>query len=290
MSSFDESTDKTEVIHAVGWLMVLASRTGYHSLERKPPPEHLIRLLDIYIAYVARGGHYHPPMFQPAPYERREPLAAKLRAILETWTPSELPDEVVEAARDLLHAEGLQGPGNDWGALPLHWFDPDFLLWPEGIPALLAVQRAASEASPWVIPDDNMDVIHTVLWLMVLASRRGYHSLGREPSPEHLIRLLDVYIAYAARDDRYHQPMFQPVPYERRVPLATRLRAILETWTPSEPSDEVIEAVRTLLYAEGIREPSDGWENPTLRNSDPELLLWPEGVPALLAMQQNPPL
>jgi hypothetical protein len=134
-----------------------------------------------------------------------------------------------------------------------------------------------------------MDVIHTVGWFLVLASRRGYHSLGREPSPEHLIHLLDIYIAYAARDGRYHQPGFQPVPYERRVPLATKLRAILETWTPSEPSDELIEVVRALLYAEGIREPPDGWESPTRLNPEPELLLWPEGIPALLAMQRNDP-
>ncbi|MEO5726929.1 MAG: hypothetical protein ABI134_10625, partial [Byssovorax sp.] len=117
-----------------------------------------------------------------------------------------------------------------------------------------------------------MDVIHTVLWLLVLASRRGYHSLGREPPTEHLIRLLDIYVAYATHDGRYHQPSFQPVPYERRVPLATRLRALLEKWTPSEPSDEVIEAVRALLYAEGIGEPSDGWESPTRGNPDPDLL------------------
>ena len=135
----------------------------------------------------------------------------------------------------------------------------------------------------------HMDVIHTVLWLLVLASRRGYHALGREPSTEHLIHLLDIYIAYAAHDGRYHQPAFQPVPYERRVPLATKLRAILETWKPSEPSDEVIEAVRALLYAEGIREPSDGWESSTRHNPDPELLLWPEGIPALLALRRDPP-
>lgn len=131
-------------------------------------------------------------------------------------------------------------------------------------------------------PTDNMEVIHAVLWFMVLASRSLSRTLSRAPTPEHLLRLVDIYSAYAARDARYHQPMFQPVPYERRGPLAARLRALLETWTPPELSDEIVEAARSLLHAEGLRGPGNDWENLTSRLLDPDHLLWPEGVPALV--------
>jgi hypothetical protein len=91
-------------------------------------------MLDLYIAYVGHDGRYHQPMFEPVPYERRPPLAAKLRALLEAWTPPELPSEITDAARELLYAEGLN---LKWDNLTTRVMDPDFLLWPEGIPALL---------------------------------------------------------------------------------------------------------------------------------------------------------
>lgn len=130
-------------------------------------------------------------------------------------------------------------------------------------------------------PYDTMAVIHAVIWLMAIASRATYSRLGRVPTREHIIHVIDVYIAYAARNGRCNQPMFEPVAYERREPLATKLRTLLETWTPPEVPDEIIDAARAILYAEGLRGQNDDWENLPENPVDPDLMLWPEGVPAL---------
>ena len=130
-------------------------------------------------------------------------------------------------------------------------------------------------------PYDTMAVIHAALWIQALASRAVYSRLGRVPSREHVVRLLDVYIAYTARDGRCHQPMFEPVAYERRGALASRLRALLVTWTPPELPEEITEAARALLHAEGLRAENDDWETLTDLAVDPDLMLWPEGVPAM---------
>jgi hypothetical protein len=98
-----------------------------------------LRLIDIYIAYVRHDGRYVGPDFEPVPYENREPLALKLRELLKAWTPPELQAEITEAARTLLHAEGRSPPPGGWDNAP----DPDmrpeeYLLWPEGVPALMS--------------------------------------------------------------------------------------------------------------------------------------------------------
>ncbi|WP_438021659.1 hypothetical protein WMF18_31765 [Sorangium sp. So ce315] len=76
--------------------------------------------------------------------ERREALADRLRTLLETWTPPELTPEIVDTARQRLKAEGDTSSPEEWDAAswesPSH--DPgappeDYLLWPEGIPAIL---------------------------------------------------------------------------------------------------------------------------------------------------------
>ncbi|WP_437960402.1 hypothetical protein WME76_12680 [Sorangium sp. So ce119] len=87
-------------------------------------------------------------------------------------------------------------------------------------------------------------------------------------------------------------PQFQPVHYERRLPLATRLRELFETWTRPELPQEVIEVSRALMEYEGIKPPACGWD----AYEDPEeggikfedALLWPEGVPAILNGQWPP--
>src|SRR4051794_19816041 len=103
-------TDYADVVNTTHWFMVLAAPPLYRTLGRTPIREHLLRLMDIYIAYVERDGRYSRAEHEPVPYERRGSLSAKLRALLETWTPPELPREITEAARELLFAEGMAGP------------------------------------------------------------------------------------------------------------------------------------------------------------------------------------
>ena len=57
---------------------------------------------------------------------------------LQAWSPPELPGGITEAVRAVLHAEGMN-PAGGWDNLT----DPDmrpeeFLLWPEGVPALMS--------------------------------------------------------------------------------------------------------------------------------------------------------
>ena len=74
------------------------------------------------------------------------------------------------------------------------------------------------------------------------------------------------------------------VPYERRGPLAGELRALLAAWAPPELPNTIKEAARGLLYAEGLLGPEGDWDNLMIVDPVPvdEMLLWPEGVPALL--------
>jgi hypothetical protein len=211
-----------------------------------------------------------------------------------------------------LYAEGLD---LQWDTATTDTMDPDVLRWPEGIPAELRykTEKAArdsakvEERAPVEISlgtdqavkdtggcmngrpvfTDASDVINTTFWLGVLASPPLYRTLGRTPIREHLLHLMDIYIAYAARDGRYGPVEHQPVPYERRVPLAARLRALLETWTPPELSREITEAARDLLFAEGHTAPDGDWDKLTITGPDPleDILLWPEGIPALLREQ-----
>ena len=130
--------DFTDVANCIMWIEILAVPRIFRGMTRMPPREHLLRLIDIYIAYVRHDGRYAGGDFEPVPYETREPLALKLRELLEAWTPPELPAEITETARALLYAEGMSPPGG-WDNVP----DPDmrpeeFLLWPEGVPALMS--------------------------------------------------------------------------------------------------------------------------------------------------------
>ncbi|MFS8065543.1 MAG: hypothetical protein ACMG6S_04140 [Byssovorax sp.] len=304
--------DNMDVIHLVMWLMVLASRSYYSTLDRALDRAHLIRLLDIYIPYAERGALYHQPMFEPVPYERRVPLALRLRALLETWTPPELPEEITLAARELLHAEGLPGPHHDWETWISRMVDPDLLLWPEGIPWLLRHQQERQEAlttmaigdegctsepvklvlgtegHPGSLYSDFSDVMNTKFWLMVLAAPPLYRTMERVAVPDHLARLIDVFISYAERGTRYSKAEFEPVPREQRVPLARKLQALLLDWTPPDLPPEITEAARDLLHAEGLAPPDGGWDALQISGPDPveDILLWPEGVPALLRDQK----
>lgn len=126
------------------WLMVLASPPLYRTLVRIPDRDHLLRLLDTFIAYAARGHHVtsvDPPT--TLRLAERDGLARSLRVLLATWTPPVLPGAITDAARDLVEAEGLCAPEGGWDNLKHDKPYPldDVLLWPEGIPV---AQRGAA--------------------------------------------------------------------------------------------------------------------------------------------------
>ncbi|AUX30409.1 MULTISPECIES: hypothetical protein [Sorangium] len=134
----------TDVINVTYWLWAFASPRVYSRFSRVPPRDHVLRLLDIYISYVEKGGRVATPQFQPVHYERRLPLAMRLRELLEQWTQPELPQEIVDISRALIENEGIKAPACGWDA----YEDPeargikyeDSLLWPEGVPAILKGQ------------------------------------------------------------------------------------------------------------------------------------------------------
>ncbi len=124
--------------HAVQWIQILAVPRIFLSMKRIVPRDHLLSMIDIFIAYAQSGERYGRAQFEPVPYENREPLARKLRALVEQWSPPGLPFEISDTARALLNADGMLSPPGGWDNMP----DPDmspelYLLWPEGVPALL---------------------------------------------------------------------------------------------------------------------------------------------------------
>ena len=137
--------DVARVVQAVQWFIVLAVPRLFRGLTRTPPREHLMGLLDTFVVYARHDGRYSRAEFEPVPYEQREPLALKLRALVEAWKAPALPSEVVEAARALLHAEGRSGPPEGWDALPEDMNEEE-LLWPEGVPALLKLAGSSNVA------------------------------------------------------------------------------------------------------------------------------------------------
>ncbi len=137
--------DAARVVQAVQWIMVLAVPRLFRGLTRTPPREHLVGLLDTFVAYARHDGRYSPAEFEPVPYEQREPLTLKLRALVEAWKAPALPSEIVEAARALLLAEGRKGPTGGWDAFSDE-LDEEELLWPEGVPALLKLTGSSTAA------------------------------------------------------------------------------------------------------------------------------------------------
>lgn len=330
-------SDVSDVIHATYWLIVFASRPLLATLTRPPAPGHLAALLDVFAAYAARGARHHEEEFEPVPWEERAPLARKLRALLEAWTPTDPSDEICQTARALLHADGHAEPEGGWDAFS--WDGPgpieDSLLWPEGVPAVLREQDASSapvraltieelhgpkrprrsdqghveivyadiwnEVAFWVqkvvrSEDGNAprdadfgDISSTVIWLMVLASPPLYRTLARTPERDHLLRLLDKLIAYAARGEHITSVKTfrrRDLRLDQREALARKLRALIEGWTPPAlpglPGG-ITDAARELVEAEGIRPPDGGWD--ALAHDRPglleDILLWPEGIPAM---------
>ncbi|WP_438039655.1 hypothetical protein [Sorangium sp. So ce128] len=135
-------SDFEQAAAAILWVHALAVPRLFLGMSRMPPREHLLRIVDWYLAYVRRGKRHVSPEFSPVPYEEREPLAMRLRALIEAWSPPGLPAEITEVARALLHAEGMLAPPGGWDNSPEPEMPPEeFLYWPEGVPALLKSKR-----------------------------------------------------------------------------------------------------------------------------------------------------
>jgi hypothetical protein len=76
---------------------------------------------------------------------------------------------------------------------------------------------------------DSLAILFTDDWLTVLAAPHIYRSLQRPVEPAFLLRLLDIFIAYADRGDHY---IFDRAPDPDRPALARQLRNRLawESW------------------------------------------------------------
>ena len=119
---------------AFHWLFALAAPRLFHGMSRVPPREHLLGMIDVFIDRAQRGDRNDSVDFEPVPYEQREPLARKLRMLVEGWTAPVLSAEIVETARALLHADGHAVPRGGWDAATIDGDQPfeDILLWPAG--------------------------------------------------------------------------------------------------------------------------------------------------------------
>jgi len=128
--------------NAVQWIQILAIPRIFLSMKRVVPREHLLSMIDAFIAYAQSGERYAKADDEPVPYEQREPFARKLRALVEQWSPPGLPADITETARELLRADGMLPPPGGWDSTP----DPDmppeqYLLWPEGVPAFMKSEK-----------------------------------------------------------------------------------------------------------------------------------------------------
>ena len=136
---------------------------------------------------------------------------------------------------------------------------------------------------------DTGDIISTSYWLYVLAAPHLYRTLRRAVDPAHLTRLMDIWVAYAERGDRYFggghprdEGLRLPVPEEQRRLLARNLRALIAAWTPPDLPAEITQTARAVLLAEGVQPTQGGdWDSFTFEVdgvSVEDALLWPEVV------------
>lgn len=129
-------------------------------------------------------------------------------------------------------------------------------------------------------------------WLYVLACPRMYREMPRKPTREHILHLHERYLPYA-RSKREHVDEQGYFVFrgdeQRREELADRIRELFERWDPQELPAEITETARALLDAEGEQPPPGGWDNLTTQPDYPpeDIIMWPEGIPALLREQAS---
>lgn len=113
-------------------------------------------------------------------------------------------------------------------------------------------------------------------WLQVLARPETFRMLTRSPSPSHVVSLLDNYLPFATA----RQPsaaLREDMGGAQVVDLMSRMRLLLESWSPPALPVEMIEAARALLVADGSYAAFDWDKGPDLPAgmSIEQILVWP---------------
>jgi hypothetical protein len=292
-----------DIAQCCGWLALLAAPRLWNALPRIPPKEHLLFLIDAFLPYAHSDRYYSevPPGKQRADISQRGPAAERLRQLLLRWEPPALTQEIREAARAVILADGGAEPVGGWDN-----YEPDphiaveeTILWPEG--TWEDYQRAAAIIPPnplasapkeiaWNWPpvgdggpynDQIRDAIYCSNWLWALAAPRIWSTLPRLPTKDLLVKVVEAYLPYAhgPRYKIHADPRKPPPDPAIRGPLADRLHALLLAWEPPKLTKEIRTAARALLLVEGSLEPKEGWDNHLPRSMSTLVehgLIWPE--------------
>jgi len=118
-------------------------------------------------------------------------------------------------------------------------------------------------------------------WLHVLARPEVFQTLNRSPSPSHVINLLDVYLPYAGKRSASAEERGD-ASGARLGDLMSRMRALLESWSPATLPGELVETARALLVADARHTVLDWTKGPDLPIgvSVDQILTWPSDEPS----------
>jgi hypothetical protein len=224
------------------WLVVLASPRILQVMQRVPPREHLLRMLDLFLPYARSKSRYMSRLgyWKPDP-AKREACALELRAAIERWSSKAISSEITQAARAFLREDGEDVSDEAWDTNEVESPPDKYLLWPESIPPELREQHVTKPEEP-PVPDDGQarapveaassgpilgmvprppvqqvedtgvdaypgeedyaDIFHFQQWLFVLACPPLLKRMRRMPTQEHLLIMLDAYLPYARSERR----------------------------------------------------------------------------------------
>lgn len=165
------------VLYFEDWLVVLASPRILQAMQRVPPREHLLRMLDMFLSYarskrrfMSRAGEWKPDP------QRREARALELRVAIERWNSPEISREITQAARAFLREDGEDFSDEEWDAYEIESPPDDYLMWPEGIPLAIEASRAIKPDEPPVSEERQADAP-----VSDVASGRIWGSVPRPP-------------------------------------------------------------------------------------------------------------
>jgi hypothetical protein len=295
----EEEANLLATSHFLEWLVVLSSPRILQAMQRLPPREHLLRMLDAYLRYAGSKCQFtHQSGGWQLDPQKREARALELRAAIERWNSREISKDIIQAARELQRADGDDVTDEEWDAHEIESPPNDYLLWPEGVPLALRDPRATKPPIPQdtqeraplaavlsraiygmvprpksrprakdtgvdVLPteEDFADIYHFQQWLGTLSSPRVLQAMRRMPTQEHLLTMLDAYLPYARSERRwpYGGKIWYPDP-QRREARALELRAAIEHWSSGEISREITQAARALLREDGIVQTDEEWD------------------------------
>jgi hypothetical protein len=315
--ALERPVDKAVLLHLLDIWVAYADRGDYYLLDHVPDPDRpalarkLRVLIDAWtlpelpaeITETAREllraeGYDEPPngaaTWDDYTFDPDEPVASQLvwaedlpKLVAKVATPEEVEARNVERSKQIAEWEASQPPYDlDRGEVQLIYGDS----WNNASIAAFRVLPSRTGALPQGA--DHGDLHAIIMWLMVLASPPLFRTLRRMPDRDHLLHLLDTFVAYAARNDHVVHVKWSPrrwVRHSEREALARKLREILATWTPPELPQEITDTARELVEAEGMRPPEGGWDN--LEHDKPypleDVLSWPEGIPVVLRALQG---